>query len=112
MPALAATPSAPMKQDGRRGFRDRGTATGKAQKEPLSTKGGTWSWTMTHHVVALPLRLGVGDFPATIGSSSPRTPISAGRDLGGAARPAGAVSVAMVLRYLATKTRRRYSEIG
>ena len=68
---------------------------------------------MTHHVVALPLRPGLGDFPATIGSPSPRGLAgAAGPDQGRAVHLAGAVSVAMVLRYLASKTRRRFAEIG
>jgi hypothetical protein len=68
---------------------------------------------MTHHVVALPLRRGCGDFPAAIGSSSlvaPRRLTCS--DRGGGVRPAGAVAVAVVLRYLASKTRRRFPGLG
>ena len=68
---------------------------------------------MTHHVVALPLRPGFGGFPATLGSPGLLAPTgAAGPDQGGLSRPAGAVSVAVVLRYLATKTRRRLPRIG
>jgi hypothetical protein len=68
---------------------------------------------MTHHVVALPLRPGLGGFPETLGSTSLLAPTGAAdSDQGRPTRAAGAVSVAVALRYLATKSRRRFPGIG